>query len=110
MCTDVINRYRSPRLSKTSAAIFLVFGKCGVISHRLYRYSLTLKSFHLLLLALLGLIDTLCRVASLKVPAMIVYNMATKALGTEEFPKHNIADLNPGITFIVLFTQEMPLR
>ena len=41
---------------------------------------------------------------------MIVYDAATKVLGKEEFPQHNIADLNSGITFIVLFSQEKPLR
>ena len=61
-------------------------------------------------MALLGLIDTLCTVASFKVPAMIVYDVATKVLGTEEFLQHNIAELNCGTTFIVLFSQEKPLR
>ena len=61
-------------------------------------------------MALPGLIDTLSTVASLKVPAMIVYDVATKVLGTVEFPQHNIADLNSGITFIVLLIQEKPLR
>ena len=61
-------------------------------------------------MALPGLIDTLCTVASLKVPAMIVHDVATKVLGAVEFPQHNIADLNSGITFIVLLTQEKPLR
>ena len=41
---------------------------------------------------------------------MIVYEVATKELDTESFPQHNIADLNSGITFIVLFSQEKPLR
>ena len=49
-------------------------------------------------------------VASLKVPDMIVYDVATKILVTEMFPKHTIADLISAITFIVLFSQEMPLR
>ena len=40
---------------------------------------------------------------------MIVYDVATKVLGTELFPQHNIADLNSVITFIVLFSQEKPL-
>ena len=57
-----------------------------------------------------GLIDTLPTVASLKVPAMIVYDVATKVIGTEEFPQYNIAELNSGITFIVLFSLEKPLR
>ena len=41
---------------------------------------------------------------------MIVYDMATKELDTESFSQHTIADLNSGITFIVLFSQEKPLR
>ena len=41
---------------------------------------------------------------------MIVYDVATKVLGTELFPQHSIADLNSGITFIVLFSQEKPLQ
>ena len=41
---------------------------------------------------------------------MIVYDVATKVLGTEEFLQHNIAELNSGITYIVLFSQEKPLR
>ena len=41
---------------------------------------------------------------------MIVYDVATKVLDTETFPHHTIADLNSGITFIVLLSQEKPLR
>ena len=41
---------------------------------------------------------------------MIAYTVETKVLGTEEFPQHNIADLNSGITFIVLLKEEKPLR
>ena len=41
---------------------------------------------------------------------MIVYDVATKVLGTELFPQHNHADLNSGITFIVLLSKEKPLR
>ena len=40
---------------------------------------------------------------------MIVYDVATKVLDTESFPQH-IAGLISGITFIVLFSQEKPLR
>ena len=65
-----------------------------------------LKSCLLLLTALSGLMDTLCTFASLEVPAMTVYNVTTKVLGIELFPQHNIANLNSGITFIVLFSQE----
>ena len=38
---------------------------------------------------------------------MIAYDVATKVLDTESFPQYNIAGL---ITFIVLFSQEKPLR
>ena len=41
---------------------------------------------------------------------MIVYDVATKVLDTKSFPQHNIAGLISGITFIVLFSQEKPLR
>ena len=41
-----------------------------------------LKSCLLLLTALPGLIDTLCTVASLNVPPVIVYDVATKVIGT----------------------------
>ena len=40
---------------------------------------------------------------------MIVYEVATKEPDTESFPQHAIADLNSGITFIVLFSQKNPL-
>ena len=41
---------------------------------------------------------------------MIVYGVAKKVLGTELFVQHTIAELNSGITFIALFSQEKPLR
>ena len=41
---------------------------------------------------------------------MIVYDVATKVLDTELFPQHTIADLHPGIIFIVLLSQEKPLH
>ena len=41
---------------------------------------------------------------------MIVYDVATKVLNTESFPQHSIAGLISGITIIVLFSQEKPLR
>ena len=41
---------------------------------------------------------------------MIVYDVATQVLDTELFPQHTIADLHPGIIFIVLFSQEKPLH
>ena len=52
-----------------------------------------LKSSLLLFAAFPGLINTLCTVASLKVPAMTVYDVETKVLGTELFAQHNIADI-----------------
>ena len=69
-----------------------------------------LKSCLLIFMALPVLIDTLCTVAGLKAPAMLVYDMATKVFGIELFPHHNIADLNSSITFIILLSQEKPLR
>ena len=51
-----------------------------------------------------------CTIARSKVSAMTVYDMATKALGTEPFPQNSIAGLISGITFIVFFSQEKPLR
>ena len=69
-----------------------------------------LKSCLLLLVALPGLIDTLCTVASLKISTVIVHDVATKVLGTEEFPQHNIVELNSGPTCIVLLSQEKPLQ
>ena len=41
---------------------------------------------------------------------MIVYDMATKVLDAGIFPQHNIASPISAITFIVLFSQERPLR
>ena len=41
---------------------------------------------------------------------MIVYDVATKVGDTELFPQYNIADLNPGIALIVLFSQGQALR
>ena len=38
---------------------------------------------------------------------MITYDVATKVLDSEIFPQHPIADIISGITFIVLFSQEM---
>ena len=50
------------------------------------------------------------KVARSKVHAMIVYDVATKELGTESIHQHNITDLISGITFIALFSQDKPLR
>ena len=41
---------------------------------------------------------------------MTVFDAEAKVLSTEIFTQHTIADLNSDITFIVLFTQEKPLR
>ena len=41
---------------------------------------------------------------------MIVYDVATKVLNTGSFPQHSITGLISGITFIVLLSQEKPLR
>ena len=51
-----------------------------------------------------------CTVASLKVPAMTVYDVATMVLGTELFPQLKITDLNSGITVIVMSSPEELLR
>ena len=48
---------------------------------------------------------TLKLVASFKVPAMIIYDVATKALYAETFPQHDIAGLISGITFFILLIQ-----
>ena len=56
-------------------------------------------------MALPGLIDTVCTVAILKVPAMIVYDVATKLLDTEICPQHNISNLISGKTVIYCFVQ-----
>ena len=48
-----------------------------------------------------------CTLASLKVPAMIVYDVATTIFDTEIFPQNGLIS---GITFIVLLSQEKPLR
>ena len=50
-----------------------------------------------------------CTVASLKFPAMIVYDMVMNVLETKWFPQHNIAGLISGIT-LFCFSQEKPLR
>ena len=69
------------------------FQKCillflsGVFAARFDPISLAKNS--LLLLAALPDLTLFCAVASLKVPAMIIYDV-----GTEEFPQHNVADMN----------------
>ena len=50
-----------------------------------------------------------CTVASFKAVSMNVSDVETKVLDTEIFPQHTTADLNSGITLIVLFSQEKPL-
>ena len=44
------------------------------------------------------------------VMSMIVCGMATKDFDAEIFPQHTIADLISSITFLVLSSQEKPLR
>ena len=78
------------------------------------------KSCLLLLMALSALMDTLLHCCQfegsyydclcLKVPTMIVYDVTTKVLEIKKFPQHTIAELNSAIIFIVLFSQEKPLR
>ena len=41
---------------------------------------------------------------------MTVYGVAKKVLGTENLSQNVIPDLNSGITFIVLCSQEKPLQ
>ena len=41
---------------------------------------------------------------------MIVFDVVTRVLDTGSFPQHTIADLSSGIRFIVLVSQEKPLR
>ena len=62
-------------------------------------------------MALPGLIDTLLQtVTSLEVFSTIVFEAETKLLGTKIFPQRAIPELNSGVTFVVLFSQEKPLR
>ena len=49
-------------------------------------------------------------VASFKILSMIVFDVKTRVLDTEIIIQHNIADLNSGIIFTVLFGQEKPLQ
>ena len=108
VCINDDQRYNGPDssriqfpLDKTHLAVLRAFT---------VNFEKVLKSCLLLFAVLLGLIDTFCTVASLKVPTMTVYDVATKVLGTEEFPQHNITDLNSCITFIVLTSREKLLR
>ena len=41
---------------------------------------------------------------------MTAFERETQVLDTEIFPRHKFADLNSGITFIVFFSQDEPLR
>ena len=68
-------------------------------------FSESFKSFLLLLMALPSSTDTLA-VASLKVLAMIVYDVAMKIPETKQFPQHNIAGLISGITFVLFQSGE----
>ena len=51
-----------------------------------------------------------CTVTSLKVLLEIVFGPDAKSLDADIFPQYTIADLNCGIIFIVLFSQEKALR
>ena len=59
----------------------IVRKKVAVLRAFTVGFEKVLKSCLLLPTALPGLIDTLWTVASLKVPAMIVYDVVTKVLG-----------------------------
>ena len=54
------------------------------------------------------LIDTLLRSCQLEGDFMFIFDTKMKALDTEIFPQHTIADL--GITFIILVSQEKSLK
>ena len=45
----------------------------------------------------------------MKLPVMIIYDVAKKVFDKKTFPQGNIAGLISGITF-VFFSQEMPVR
>ena len=68
------------------------------------------KSCLLFLVALSGFTTLCCTVPSFKCPAMNVHDVATKELDTELFSQHTIANMNSGITFIFLLSQEKSLR
>ena len=73
----------------------------GSFASRFYRWSLeSFKSCLLILGVFPGLIIT---------PLHSCWLETTKLLDTELFPQHHIADLNSGITFVVLFSQWKPL-
>ena len=61
-------------------------------------------------MALPGLIDTLLYSCQLEGFSMIVFQVEAKVLDVEIFSQHTIADLNSGITIIVLLSQKKPLR
>ena len=54
------------------------------------------------------LIDTLLRSCQLEGDFMFIFDTKMKALDSEIFPQHTIADL--GITFIILVSQEKSLK
>ena len=91
-----------PRLVRRKVAIHCAFAVGFQKVLRVVFYFLWLCPVQLALL---------CRVASLKVPAMIFYDVATKVLDTEIFSQYNITGLMiSGITFMVWFRQGKPLR
>ena len=63
----------------------------------------------LLLVALLGLIDTLAQLLAWRFLLWLSMTWRQRCLA-QSFPQHNIAALISGIIFIVLFNKEKPLR
>ena len=63
----------------------MVRKKLAVLRAFTVGFEKVVKSCLLLLAALPCLMDTLCTIASLKVPTMIVYDVATKSLDKELF-------------------------
>ena len=64
----------------------------------------------LLVVALPGLIDLLFNICQFESFSRNVFAAETKVLDTKVFPQHTIADLNSRNIFIVLLSQEKPIR
>ena len=60
-------------------------------------------------MAFSGLIDTLFHSCYLEGSFYDIFDAETEVFDKEIFPQHTIAELNSGIRFIVLFSQEKPL-
>ena len=71
---------------------------------------LVLERFKSCLLLLAPQAGLICTVGSLKVPAVIGYDVATKVLDTNILSAQHRWHMISGITFIVLFSQEKLLR